>query len=59
MKRMPVWQEVASKDNATFATVIWSALGLSAAGMFLEWAYTPTFVQVLADAAQTAARLLT
>ena len=58
MNRMPVWKQIAEKDNAGFATVLWTALGLGAAAAVLEWGDAPAFAQVLAEAAQTAARLL-
>ncbi len=58
MNRLPVWNQVAVKDNAGFATVLWTALGLGTGAAVLEWAETPVVMQVLAEAAQTAARLL-
>jgi len=58
MNRMPICNKISDKDNFGFATMTWGALTLGAVAAALEWSQGSAAMQLLAEAAQTAARLL-
>ncbi|CAG0969306.1 hypothetical protein BURK2_01188 [Burkholderiales bacterium] len=57
MQRLPIWKQLANKDNVAFAAVIWSALALTAAGGLLQLVEPDSLRQLVAQAAETAVRL--
>ncbi|MBI3147801.1 MAG: hypothetical protein HYZ17_04735 [Betaproteobacteria bacterium] len=58
MQGLAVWKHRSSKDNLAFAAVLGASLGLAVAGAAVQAMEVQTLLQVVLQAAASAARIL-